>query len=93
MKINEKRSKISQLTLAIVTPSPASTGDRLLTVSVRDTTSRTIVEDTILFALEAITQASDAFPPLKSAASGLLFFAMNADVRILACSASQLELD
>ena len=40
----------------------------------------TIARDTLLFALEAIVQSSDAFPPLKSAASGLFFFATYADV-------------
>ena len=34
----------------------------------------------MLFVLEALVQSADAFPPLKSAASGLLFFARYADV-------------
>ncbi|KZV68432.1 hypothetical protein PENSPDRAFT_687290 [Peniophora sp. CONT] len=37
-------------------------------------------KDTLLLVLEGIVQSSDAFPPLKSAASGLLFFATSAEM-------------
>ncbi|VDC04905.1 unnamed protein product [Peniophora sp. CBMAI 1063] len=61
----------ARLAWIIVTPDPsaAPTGD-----------PATIAKDALLLVLDAIVQSSDAFPPLKSAASGLLFFATCADM-------------
>ncbi|VDC04903.1 unnamed protein product [Peniophora sp. CBMAI 1063] len=60
----------AKLAWIIVTPDPPATSAG---------TSTTIAKDALLLVLEAIVQSSDAFPPLKSAASGLLFFATCAD--------------
>lgn len=42
--------------------------------------STTTVKDTLVLSLEALAQSSDAFPPLKSAVGGLLFFVAQAEV-------------
>ena len=39
-----------------------------------------IAKDTLIYALEALAQSSDACSPLKSVAGGLMFFAAWADV-------------
>ncbi|VDC04906.1 unnamed protein product [Peniophora sp. CBMAI 1063] len=63
-------AEMVRLAWIIVTPNPPATATD---------TSTTIAKDTLLLVLDAIVQSSDAFPPLKSAASGLLFFATCAD--------------
>ena len=39
-----------------------------------------LAKDTLICALDALAQSSDAFSPLKSVAGGLMFFATLADV-------------
>ncbi|VDB87306.1 unnamed protein product [Peniophora sp. CBMAI 1063] len=64
-------AKLTRLAWIIVTPDPPATATD---------TPTTIAKDAILLVLDAIVRSSDAFPPLKSAASGLLFFATCADM-------------
>lgn len=42
--------------------------------------STAVAKDMLVFSLEALSQSSDAFPPLKSAVGGLLFFVAQAEV-------------
>ncbi|KZV68417.1 hypothetical protein PENSPDRAFT_754144 [Peniophora sp. CONT] len=72
--------ELARLTLLIVTPDPACGVNSTSASSNRHTISGIIAKDTLLFVLEGIVQSSDAFPPLKSAASGLLFFATSAEM-------------
>ncbi|KZV64257.1 hypothetical protein PENSPDRAFT_757409 [Peniophora sp. CONT] len=72
-------AELARLTWLIVTPD-LPFGARGTSQLSNYAISGTIAKDALLFALEAIVQASDAFPPLKSAASGLLFFATYADM-------------
>ncbi|KZV64254.1 hypothetical protein PENSPDRAFT_690944 [Peniophora sp. CONT] len=73
-------AELARLTWLIVTPGPTIEASSTSASSNRNTISGTIAKDTLLFALEAIVQSSDIFPPLKSVASGLLFFATYADM-------------
>ncbi|KZV68416.1 hypothetical protein PENSPDRAFT_754143 [Peniophora sp. CONT] len=72
--------ELARLAWIIVTPDPTIGCSNTSASSNRHTISGTIVKDALLFALEAVVQSSDAFPPLKSAASGLLFFATSAEM-------------
>ncbi|KZV59194.1 hypothetical protein PENSPDRAFT_695350, partial [Peniophora sp. CONT] len=72
--------ELARLTLLIVTPDPTSGPRNTSASSNRHAISGIIARDTLLFVLEGIVQSSDAFPPLKSAASGLLFFATSAEI-------------
>ncbi|KZV69413.1 hypothetical protein PENSPDRAFT_753386 [Peniophora sp. CONT] len=73
-------AELARLTWIIVTPEPTIGASSISTSSNRRTVSETIVKDAVLFALEAIVQSSDVFPPIKSAASGLLFFTTSVEM-------------
>ncbi|KZV68044.1 hypothetical protein PENSPDRAFT_687620 [Peniophora sp. CONT] len=73
-------AELARLTWVIVTPDLAFPAGSTPANLNRRTVSKKIVKDALLFALEAIVKSSDAFPPLKSAASGLLFFATSVDM-------------
>ncbi|KZV68399.1 hypothetical protein PENSPDRAFT_17573 [Peniophora sp. CONT] len=68
------------LTWVIVAPEPTTGASTTSASSNRHIISGTIAKDTLLFTLEAIAQSSDAFPPLKGAAGGLLFLVTCADL-------------
>ncbi|KZV68414.1 hypothetical protein PENSPDRAFT_18116 [Peniophora sp. CONT] len=72
--------ELARLTVLIVTPDPAIGASSTSASSTRHAITGTITKDALLFVLEAIVQSSDAFSPLKSAASGLLYFATYADM-------------
>lgn len=77
-----QEAELSRLVIIIGTPEPTA-GPHSTSASTNwHAISGTITKDALLLALEAIVQSADAFPPLKSAASGLLFFATCADVSI-----------
>ncbi|VDB88457.1 unnamed protein product [Peniophora sp. CBMAI 1063] len=61
----DRATELARLCCIIVTPEPTVGAD---------------TKDALLLVLDGISQSSDAFPPLKSAASGLLFFAACADL-------------
>ncbi|KZV68418.1 hypothetical protein PENSPDRAFT_653231 [Peniophora sp. CONT] len=69
-------AELSRLTLIIVTPNPTIGAGSTSASSSRGT----ITKDALLFVLEAIVQSSNAFRPLKSAASELLYFATSAEM-------------
>ncbi|KZV64255.1 hypothetical protein PENSPDRAFT_656730 [Peniophora sp. CONT] len=79
LKHKNPGEELARLTWIIVTPGPEIRASSTSAGSNRLAVSGTIAKDALLFALEAVVQSSDAFPPLKSAASGLLFFATYAD--------------
>ena len=76
-----REEELARFVLILVTPDPPTGAGRTLTSSTHDAFYGKIAKDALVFILEGIVQSSDAFPPLKSAASGLLFFAASADVR------------
>ena len=79
-----QEGELARLVLIIVTPDPPTGVSNNSTGSTYHEIHGTIAKDALLLILEGIVQSSDAFPPLKSAASGLLFFATCADVSIQA---------
>ncbi|KZV64249.1 hypothetical protein PENSPDRAFT_174106 [Peniophora sp. CONT] len=72
--------ELARLTWIFVTPAPTIGAGSTSASSSRHAISGTITKDALLFVLEAIAQSSDAFGPLKSAASGLLYFVTSAEV-------------
>ncbi|VDB88450.1 unnamed protein product [Peniophora sp. CBMAI 1063] len=79
--LNEYREQeLARLVVILVTPDPSTGVNSASTCADSTTVYSTIAKDALLFTLEGIVQSSDAFPPLKSAASGLLFFATSADM-------------
>lgn len=77
-----RRTELARLTWLTVTPNPSTGASTTSAGASSRTISGTVAKDALLFVLEAIAQSSDAFPPLKSAANGLLFFATCADVSL-----------
>ena len=78
---NEYREEeLARLVLILVTPDLPAGISSTSTSSSHYAIYGTIAKDALLLVLEGIVQSSDAFPPLKSAASGLLFFVTCADV-------------
>ena len=75
-----QEGELARLILIVVTPDPRTGASSTSTGSTRHEIYGTIAKDALLLVLEGIMQSSDAFPPLKSVASGLLFFATSADV-------------
>ena len=75
-----REEELARLVLILVTPDPPTGINNTSTSADWTTLYGTFTKDALLLALEGIVQASDAFPPLKSAASGLLFLATCADV-------------
>ena len=73
-----QEGELARLVLVLITPPP--TGVTTSSGTTYDAVYGTIAKDALLLILEGIVQSSDAFPPLKSAASGLLFLATCADV-------------
>ncbi|VDB88435.1 unnamed protein product [Peniophora sp. CBMAI 1063] len=71
---------LARLVVILVTPDPPTGVSSTSTGGDWTALYGTIAKDALLFTLEGIVQSSDAFPPLKSAASGLLFFATSADM-------------
>ena len=80
MRHDYREEELLRLVLVLITPDP-TTGARSTSASVhRQAYYRELAKDTLICALDALAQSSDAFPPLKSAAGGLMFFATLADV-------------
>ena len=77
-----REEELARLVLILVTPDPPDGLSSTSNSSSYHAISVTIAKDALLLVLESIVQSSDAFPPLKSAASGLLFLASSADVSI-----------
>ena len=75
-----REEELARLVLVLVTPDPSTGVSSTSTGSTYHEVYGTIARDALLLVLEGIVQSSDAFPPLKSATSGLLFFATCADV-------------
>ena len=76
----DREGELSRLVLVLITPDP-TTGARSASASVHGQAYyKELAKDTLICALDALAQSSDAFPPLKSAAGGLMFFANWADV-------------
>ncbi|KZV68429.1 hypothetical protein PENSPDRAFT_18621 [Peniophora sp. CONT] len=73
-------AELARLTLILITPAPTIGASSTSASSTRHAISGTITKDALLFVLEAIVQSSDAFGPLKSAASGLLYFVTSAEM-------------
>ncbi|KZV64252.1 hypothetical protein PENSPDRAFT_656726 [Peniophora sp. CONT] len=73
-------AELARLTWILVTPNPTIGAGSTSASSSRHAISGTITKDALLFVLEAIVQSSDAFGPLKSAASGLLYFVTSAEM-------------
>lgn len=73
-------TELARLVVIISTPDPTAGPHGTSASASWHIISGTIAKDTLLLALEGIVQSADAFPPLKSAASGLLFIATCADV-------------
>ena len=76
-----EEEELARLVFILVTPDPPTGASRTSTDSNCHAFYGAVAKDALLLVLEGIVQSSDAFPPLKSAASGLLFFASSADVR------------
>ena len=79
-----REEELARLVLILVTPDPHTGASSTSNGSSCHAFYGTIAKDALLLVLEGIVQSSDAFPPLKSAASGLLFFASSTDVSIWA---------
>lgn len=77
-----REEELARLLVILVTPDPPTGVNNTSASADWTTIYGTIAKDALLFTLECIVQASDVFPPLKSAASGLLFFATSADVSL-----------
>ena len=77
-----RQEELARLVLILVTPDPPTGSSSTSSGSTYHAIAGTIAKDALLLLLEGIVQSSDAFPPLKSAASGLQFFATCADVSI-----------
>ena len=75
-----RQEELARLVLILVTPDPPTGASSTSNSSICHAIYGTIAKDALLLVLEGIVESSDAFPPLKSAASGLLFFATSADV-------------
>ena len=77
---NYREGELSRLVLVLITPNP-TTGARSTSSSVNGQAYyKELAKDTLICALDALAQSSDAFSPLKSVAGGLMFFATLADV-------------
>ena len=80
MKHYYREGELSRLVLVLTTPDP-TTGARSTSTSAHGQAYyKEVAKDTLICALDALAQSSDAFPPLKSAAGGLMFFVTSADV-------------
>ena len=77
-----REEELARLVFIVVTPDPPTGASRTSTDSNCHAFYGAIAKDALILVLEGIVQSSDAFPPLKSAASGLLFFTTCADVSI-----------
>ena len=75
-----EEKELARLVLILVTPDPPTRANNTSIGSTYHAICGTITKDVLLLLLEGIVQSSDAFPPLKSTASGLLFLATCADV-------------
>lgn len=75
-----KEKELARLVVVLITPDPI-TGARSTSAGTnRCTVFGTIAKDTLICALDALAQSSDACAPLKSVAGGMMFFATWADV-------------
>ncbi|VDB88452.1 unnamed protein product [Peniophora sp. CBMAI 1063] len=75
-----REEELARLVVILVSPDPFTGVTSTSTGGDWTALFGTVAKDALLFTLEGIVQSSDAFPPLKSAASGLLFFATSADM-------------
>ena len=83
-----REGELSRLVLVLTTPDP-TTGARSTSASVHGQAYyKELAKDTLICALDALAQSSDAFSPLKSVAGGLMFFATLTDVSTHAVSDS-----
>ena len=75
-----REGELARLVLILITPEPI-TGVRSTSASTdRHTYLRELAKDTLICALDALAQSSDAFSPLKSVAGGLMFLVNQAEV-------------
>ena len=83
-----REGELARLVLVLITPDPTDGARSTSARANGHTYYKELAKDTLICALDALAQASDAFPPLKSAAGGLMFFATLADVSTHAMSDS-----
>ena len=75
-----REEELARLVLILITPDPI-TGARSTSASASGHTHfKELAKDTLICALAALAQSSDAFSPLQSVAGGLMFFATLSDV-------------
>ena len=80
MPYEYQEEELSRLVLVLITPDP-TIGARSTSASVHGQAYyKELAKDTLICALDALAQSSDACSPLKSVAGGLMFFANWADV-------------
>ena len=74
-----QEGELARLVFIIVTPDPV-TGVRSTSANAdRHTYLKELAKDTLICALDALAQSSDAFSPLKSVAGGLMFLVNQAE--------------
>ena len=72
--------ELSRLVLVLITPDP-TTGARSTSANVNEQAYyKELAKDTLICALDALAQSSDAFSPLKSVTGGLMFLVNQAEV-------------
>ena len=80
MRGSYREEELSRLVIILITPDP-TTAARSTSASVNQHRYyKELAKDSLICALDALAQSSDAFSPLKSVAGGLMFFATLADV-------------
>ena len=83
-----RKEELARLTIILITPDPTTGARSTSSGASQHTQLKEIAKDTLVCALDALAQSSDAFAPLKSVACGLMFFATLADVSISMVTAS-----
>ena len=83
-----RKEELARLTIILITPDPTTGARSTSSGASQHTQLKEIAKDTLVCALDALAQSSDAFAPLKSVACGLMFFTTLADVSICMVTAS-----
>ena len=77
-----REGELARLVWILITPDPTD-GARSTSASANGHRYvKDLAKDTLICALDALAQSSDACSPLKSVAGGLVFFATLADVSV-----------
>ena len=75
-----REGELARLVLVLITPDPTDGAHSTSASANGHRYVKDLAKDTLICALDALAQSSDACSPLKSAAGGLLFFVNWADV-------------